>query len=127
VLGVRLSQFSKYADTGRFVERPVDLSDSERLPATWAMPKYDFDEALGILALGNNFGELALCDYVNQPSVDLWGIMSDFSLHEATEKSHLFKVCFFPITIARKADSPWCSGSGTTGCSIHRILAPSTR
>lgn len=36
----------------------------DQVPAMWAIPILDFDEALGFLAVGNQFGELALYDYV---------------------------------------------------------------
>lgn len=61
----------------KLLERTVDISDADRLPATWAMPKHDFDEALGLLAIGNTFGELAICDYVNQPLEHLSGLSDD--------------------------------------------------
>jgi hypothetical protein len=64
------------------LERTIDIGDADRLPATWAIPQYDFDETLGLLAIGNTFGELAICDYVKQPLEHLGSLANGF-----TEKS----------------------------------------
>lgn len=75
------------------VEQAIDIGDAHLLPATWALPKYDFDEALGILAFGNSFGEIALCDYVRTPATDIWSIAHDFSIQDAEGITSLSQVC----------------------------------
>jgi hypothetical protein len=92
-----LSRFSKSDETHHcLIGRAIVISNSDRLPATWALLKHDFDEALGILALGNTFGELAICDYVDQPARDLWTMMPDFTVLESQDTRDLVrlsKVC----------------------------------
>jgi hypothetical protein len=95
-----LSRFAESDETRQcLIERVIDISNADQLPATWALLKHDFDEALGILALGNTFGELSICDYVDQPAKDLWGMMDDFTLQEfqeTSEHARLSEVCINP-------------------------------
>lgn len=77
------------------VKQAIDIGDPNLLPATWAMPRYDFDEALGILVFGNSFGEVALCDYVRLPVADIWGIADDFVTQDAGDTIRLPQVCLF--------------------------------
>jgi hypothetical protein len=46
-------------------------------PALWAFPQIDFDEALGLVAIGNIFGELALYDLVGLPLCGMWSLSLD--------------------------------------------------
>jgi len=48
----------------------VDIGDPSNFPCLWALASVDFDEAMGLLAVGNVFGELVLCDYVGSPTLD---------------------------------------------------------
>lgn len=57
-----------------------------RLKLTWqpsapvaltAFPRLDFDDALGLVVMGNMFGELALVDYVGVRLEEIWSISQD--------------------------------------------------
>jgi hypothetical protein len=52
-------------------------SDLAVTPALWAFPQIDFDEALGLVAIGNIFGELALYDLVGSPLCGMWSLSLD--------------------------------------------------
>jgi hypothetical protein len=71
----------------------INIADADRLPATWAMPKLEFDEALGLLAIGNTFGELAICDYVKQSTDQLGDFASEPSWKIAEDFDISIKVC----------------------------------
>lgn len=48
-----------------FTKPPIAcICDLSLLPALWAFPKFDFDDASGLVVVGNVFGELALIDLV---------------------------------------------------------------
>lgn len=52
-----------------------------------AFPQIDFDDALGLVVVGNLLGELAVVDYVNAGGVGIWDISEDISTlsHQADE------------------------------------------
>lgn len=66
------------------LKQEMIIGEESKLPALWAMPKFEFDEALGILVVGNIYGELGICDYVGQPMSDIH-IAEDFSTHRASD------------------------------------------
>jgi hypothetical protein len=45
--------------------------DPNLLPSLWAFTQFDFDDALGLMVVGNVFGELAFCDFVDMPTTVL--------------------------------------------------------
>ena len=45
--------------------------DAYLSPALWVFPQIDFDESLGLVAVGNAFGKLVLIDYVGHRFEDL--------------------------------------------------------
>jgi hypothetical protein len=50
--------------TDALIDPPFDIGNADLLPSLWGLATTDFDEAIGLLAVGNVFGELAICDYV---------------------------------------------------------------
>lgn len=47
------------------IKPPIEfICDISALPALWAFPKIDFDDASGLVVVGNVFGELSLIDLV---------------------------------------------------------------
>jgi hypothetical protein len=61
------------------LEQQIDFSgDLSLSPSLWAYPQMDFDEALGLLVVGNTFGELAVYDYIGVQPPGLWSISDDF-------------------------------------------------
>ncbi|KIM72583.1 hypothetical protein PILCRDRAFT_739740 [Piloderma croceum F 1598] len=72
-----------FDDSGSLFEAEIEISDTEKFPALWAFPQFDFDEALGLLVVGNVFGELAVCDYVGRWSNDLLLLAEDISAADA--------------------------------------------
>jgi hypothetical protein len=46
------------------IDPPFDIGNPDLLPCLWGLTTTDFDEAIGLVAVGNVFGELAICDYV---------------------------------------------------------------
>lgn len=79
---ISAAALSRFQDDGQsthtLLDRTIDISGADRLPASWAIAQHDFDETLGLLAIGNTFGELAICDYVKQPLEHLSGLVDDF-------------------------------------------------
>ena len=85
----RLHRWTTYPSYGRnppvggFINSKVEIGDPSNFPSLWALASLDFDEAVGLLAVGNTFGELVLCDYVGSPLDDLARISDDFTEREA--------------------------------------------
>jgi hypothetical protein len=75
------------------LQAEIDIGNAETFPALWAFPQFDFDEALGVLVLGNVFGELAVCDYVGRWSDELSLLAKDISSTGAQSFSGLPFVC----------------------------------
>jgi hypothetical protein len=82
-----------FDDPGSLFAAEIEISDTEKFPALWAFPQFDFDEALGLLAVGNVFGELAVCDYVGRWSDDLLLLAEDISAADAPSFLRLPDVC----------------------------------
>jgi hypothetical protein len=69
---------------GSVIGLEVDIGDPSNFPCLWALASFDFDEAMGLLAVGNVFGELVLCDYVGSPALDdMATIGVDFTKQQA--------------------------------------------
>lgn len=47
------------------------------LPVLWAYPQFDFDDSMGIVVVGNTFGELAIVDYLGGQNADIWSLSRD--------------------------------------------------
>jgi hypothetical protein len=71
------------------VVRALDIGNAELLPCLWGLAMADFDEAIGLLAVGNVFGELAICDYVGLRMENLSHIAKEFPLQDAADL-HIF-------------------------------------
>jgi len=69
----------------RFIDPEITIGDPEpeNLPGLWALATFDVDEATGLLALGNTFGELVLCDYVGLRLEDLAHIGNEITKRES--------------------------------------------
>jgi hypothetical protein len=80
-------------DSEPLLEAGLDIGDVERLPALWAFSQLDFDEALGVLAVGNVFGELAVCDYVGRWLDELLLLAEDVVTTDAEPSLSLPHVC----------------------------------
>ncbi|KIM72581.1 hypothetical protein PILCRDRAFT_829682 [Piloderma croceum F 1598] len=74
-------------DSGPLLEVEIDIGDTERFPALWAFSQLDFDEALGVLAVGNVFGELAVCDYVGRWLDELLLLAEDVATTDVVAES----------------------------------------
>jgi hypothetical protein len=64
------------------IDRALDIGNEDLLPCLWGLAITDFDEAIGLLAVGNIFGELAICDYVglrtDSPNSSLYKILRTY-------------------------------------------------
>lgn len=61
----------------RSVQKELELVWDSSLPVLWAFPQFDFDDTVGVVVVGNIFGELAIVDYLGSQHVDIWSFSRD--------------------------------------------------
>ena len=61
------------------------LAAASSVASLSAFPVIDFDDTLGLVVIGNIFGELAVIDYVGLGSPDIWSISQDIFSYDAKD------------------------------------------
>ncbi|KIM83834.1 hypothetical protein PILCRDRAFT_87817 [Piloderma croceum F 1598] len=85
------------------LEHQIDSSgDLSLSPSFWAYPQIDFDEALGSLAVGKTFGELAIYDYIGFQPSGLWSISEDFTTTCTSIGSAIYTICHETLCLPRE-------------------------
>lgn len=69
--------------------------DFTHLPTISAFPKIHFDEALGMLVIGNIFGELAICNFFAAQPAEIWSMTKDLFPSESQPRSLAISVRFY--------------------------------
>ena len=78
----------------RFIGKEVEIAgSSSEFPGLWALTTFDVDESMGLIALGNVFGELILCDYGGTSLGYLGSITDNFAEWEAPGLHVISQVC----------------------------------
>jgi hypothetical protein len=67
------------------IDRALGIGNEDLLPCLWGVAITDFDEAIGLLAVGNIFSELAICDYVGLRTDSLSHIAKEFPLQDTAD------------------------------------------
>lgn len=66
--------------------RQTELKTDTIALALWAYSQIEFDESLGLVAIGNVFGELALIDYVGFRCDDIWTVSKPVTAQDSHDR-----------------------------------------